>query len=94
MNARRLLPLNVVVTDIQPAPANLAGARSRDGNVSPTQRPQADRPDRPRRALADHHDTAMTELDAFLAHLPQASAARDLGGVLVKDFSCGLRDAP
>jgi hypothetical protein len=43
MNARRLLPLNVVVTDIQPAPANLAGARSRDGNVSPTQRPQADR---------------------------------------------------
>jgi hypothetical protein len=66
MNARGLLPLNFVVTNIQPAPANLAGAtvattgtfhqRSAPGPI----------------VLADQrghwlitHDTAMTALDAF-----------------------------
>jgi hypothetical protein len=66
MNARGLLPLNFVVTDIESAPANLAGATV---TVTGTfHQRSAHEPT----VLADQgghwritHDTAMPELDAF-----------------------------
>lgn len=66
MNAHGLLPLNFVVTDIQPAPANLAGATV--ASVGSLHQRSANEPI----VLADQdgrwpitHDTAMTVLDAF-----------------------------
>jgi hypothetical protein len=66
MNARGLLPLNFVVTDIQPAPANMAGATlATTGTFRQRSRPKPI-------VLADQgghwlitHDTAMTALNAF-----------------------------
>jgi len=67
MNARGLLPLNYIVTDIQPAPANMAGAIITSTGSSFLQR-SAPGPI----ALADQsghwqitHDTAWTALDNF-----------------------------
>jgi hypothetical protein len=49
------MPLNFVVTDIQPAPANLAGTTlATTGTFHQRSAPRADRADRPGRALADH----------------------------------------
>ncbi|MEB3068270.1 hypothetical protein [[Mycobacterium] vasticus] len=66
MNADGLLPLNFVVTDIQPAPANLAGATVT--SVGSFHQRSAHEPV----VLADQdghwlitHDTAMTVLDNF-----------------------------
>jgi len=66
MNARGLLPYNFVVTDIEPAPANFAGATvTVTGNFNQASAPQP-------MVLNDQgghwlitHDTAMTALDHF-----------------------------
>jgi hypothetical protein len=66
MNARGLLPYNFVVTDIQSAPANFAGATvTVTGNFNQASAPQP-------MVLNDHgghwlitHDTAMNEMNAI-----------------------------
>jgi len=66
MNARNILPFDFVVTDIQPAPANLAGATlATAGGYKHATNPRPI-------LLADQgghwlitHDTAMSELDVF-----------------------------
>jgi hypothetical protein len=66
MNGDGLLPLNFVVTNIQPAPANLAGATT--ATAGTLHQSSAARPI----VLVNQgghwlitHDTAMTEMDAF-----------------------------
>lgn len=82
MNARGLLPLNFVVTDIQPAPANLAGTTvTVHGTFHQRSAPEPI-------VLADQgghwlitHDTAMPALNAFWhnAHRPTPHAVDFVG---------------
>ena len=60
-------PCNFVVTDIQPAPSDFAGATLATNGGYPRQRTsrQIHRAGRSRRALADHPRHRHAELDAF-----------------------------
>jgi hypothetical protein len=80
MAAKGLLPYNFVVTDIQPAPANFAGATvTVTGSFNQASAPQP-------MVLNDHgghwlitHDTAMTALDNFWYNTNRRRAGPHVG---------------